>query len=643
MKYFLSSIFSLIFLIINAQSPEIIADLERKVYDNSSQFDTEDLMQLPEIIDVTRYDLYFSLFPNQDTFSGNSHIFFTALDDIDEVTFDAQSNLNITQLQVNSATHTDYTRAGNNITINLNQTLSTGESMVISVEFNSAYSQAASMYKEIQNGQPIISTLSEPFGASSWWIGKDNLKDKADLVNIYVSHPSNLKVGSNGTLISSVSQGNNVTFTHWQHNYPIPAYLISLAMTNYVEYNNSVTVSGTTFPIINYVYPSELNAESRAQLDAVPYFIEFFSDLVGDYPYKNEKYGHCQWNWGGGMEHATMSSQINFGTSLTAHELAHQWFGDKITCGTWSDIWLNEGFATYFEGLLRRNLYGEEFFTEWKQNRANYVMSEFDGSVYIPTNQATSSSRIFDARLSYYKGAMVLHMLRYTLGDQDFYQAIRNYLLDENLAYKFAITDDLQEHFEMQSGMDLDEFFADWIYGEGFPIFSIHLDYQQADNSAILNIQQASSHNSVDFFETKFNVLFVGTNGQTELREFNLTENNQNFIIEPLPFALSYYVFNPYADILGYVNNQTLNTLNLPIDSNLELKLYPNPATNFIYILNPVKINSIQIFDSQGKLVSQKEINDSEADIFIQNLVAGSYILKANTINGVSTVKFIKK
>ena len=238
---------------------------------------------------------------------------------------------------------------------------------------------------------------------------------------------------------------------------------------------------------------------------------------------------------------------------------------------------------------------------------------------------------------------MVLHMLRYTLGDQDFYQAIRNYLLDENLAYKFAITDDLQEHFEMQSGMDLDEFFADWIYGEGFPIFSIHLDYQQADNSAILNIQQASSHNSVDFFETKFNVLFVGTNGQTELREFNLTENNQNFIIEPLPFALSYYVFNPYADILGYVNNQTLNTLNLPIDSNLELKLYPNPATNFIYILNPVKINSIQIFDSQGKLVSQKEINDSEADIFIQNLVAGSYILKANTINGVSTVKFIKK
>lgn len=633
-------IFSSILL---SQSADLIAEMEMKSRISPTHSQPGNLMDGPDIINVWRYELHFDLDPSASTFSGTSGIRFTVLEPVSEVTFDADNNLIISEIRINNNPTTSYTRTFDAVTIDLNQTFEPGIEIMIDIDYTSTYADAGSMFKETQNGNPLITTLSEPFGASSWWIGIDDLNDKAEETDIFVTHPSNLKVGSNGMLISVTPQGDGTSITHWHHSYPIPAYLISLAMTNYAEYNNSANISGTVVPVINYVYPSELNSETMSLLDAVPSYMEFFSELVGDYPYKNEKYGHSQWNWGGGMEHATMSSQVHFGTSLTAHELAHQWFGDKITCGSWSDIWLNEGFATYFEGLLRRNLYGEEFFTEWKYVRNYYIMTEMGGSVYIPEAEAFYDGRIFDSRLSYYKGAMVLHMLRYTLGDVDFYQAIRNYLQDPQLTYGFATTPDLQQHFETQSGRDLDEFFADWVYGEGFPIFDLQMDYHPDGNSAVLTVNQTSSHPSVDFFETEFDVLLTGTNGETELRRFTLTQNGQSFNIENLPFELDSYTFNPHFDILGYVENQTLGTEEITNAGEFHLKLYPNPATDFVHVFHKDNISKISVFDTAGKLVLTQEVNDKQADIFVQQLPNGSYMLQAQTEQGTESVKFLKK
>jgi aminopeptidase N len=187
--------------------------------------------------------------------------------------------------------------------------------------------------------------------------------------------------------------------------------------------------------------------------------MNLYADLFEPYPYADEKYGHAEFGWGGGMEHTTVSFMGGLGRGLIAHELGHQWFGDKVTCGSWQDVWLNEGFATYLAGMVIENLDGEADFRSWKQDQISSVTYYPDGSVYIPAQDTTSVNRIFSSRLSYNKGSMVLHMLRKKLGDAVFFQGLREYLDDPNLAYGYAKTPDLMQHLESASGEDLTEFF----------------------------------------------------------------------------------------------------------------------------------------------------------------------------------------
>ena len=366
--------------------------------------------------------------------------------------------------------------------------------------------------------------------------------------------------------------------------------------------------------------------------------MDLFEDLFETYPFHEEKYGHAQCGIGGGMEHTTVSFMNGFYRELVAHELAHQWFGDKITCGSWQDIWLNEGFATYLSGLVVEDMDGNDAFTDWKEERITSITAAPGGSVYVPAADTISVGRVFSSRLSYSKGAMVTHMLRFKLGDTDFYQGIKNYLADEDLAFGYAKTPDLKAHLENASGTDLTEFFNDWIYGEGYPSYSITVQhYGEGQVKVIIN--QTQSHNSVSYFEMPVPIRLYGDEGAQQDVVLDNTSNGQEFVIA-VPFTVTGFDFDPERNIISANNEAFLNTTQ--IETLSALSLYPNPATEVLSVRLPdgVAVKEAVFYNSLGQQVMTVA---EKKDWNIAKLENGAYFISLKTNKGTKKLKFIKE
>ena len=390
---------------------------------------------------------------------------------------------------------------------------------------------------------PVMWTLSEPYGSKHWWPCKEALNDKADSTDFIITTPSEYKAGSNGLLINETTINNKTTY-HWKHAYPIPAYLVAFAVSDYYEYSDFVSIPGSagdSIEVLNYVYPCNASY-AQIQTQKLDTIFKFFMQEFGPYPYENEKYGHAQCEFGGGMEHSTMSFMGGFGVSLMAHELAHQWFGNKITCGSWHDIWLNEGFATYLDGLTCEQGIGYTSWDNWKDDMIDDVTYWNYGSTYR-YNISTVSS-IFHYRLVYQKGALILHMLRWVLGDETFFDAIYDYIMDPDLSYDYAHTIDLQTHLETESGMDLEEFFDDWLYGQGFPNYDIEWAFDQECDQVHVNITQSHSANQGTFFEMPVPIQFTNSSDTTTI-VFNQDAPDKTEFFATLSFVPDNATFDP--------------------------------------------------------------------------------------------------
>lgn len=444
------------------------------------------------------------------------------------------------------------------------------------------------------NNDPVMWTLSEPYGAMNWWPCKQNLADKIDSVDILVTAPLWYEVASNGVLINDETFAVQRRWT-WKHRYPIAAYLVAFAVSNYSVYSHFVYENSDTVEIVNYIYPED-SASVWYATDDVVQQMELFDSLFGMYPFAAEKYGHAQCNFGGGMEHQTITFAGGFWYELLAHELAHHWFGDKVTCATWEDIWLNEGFATYLSGLCYERYAPTQYWYPWLSAEMSYVCSAPDGSVFV--DDTTVASRIFDARLSYAKGAMVLHQLRWVIGDSAWYAGVNAYLNDTALAYSFANTSQLQQHFETASNQNLSWYFNDWYYGEGFPTYTIVWSQDTAD-VVTATVQQSQSDPSVSFFELPIPLYFKNATQDTLIRvQHNVS--GQSFTI-PLGFAADSLIFDPYIWIItDSVMASNVPEPVLPVT----FSLYPNPTSDVLMFQSPYKGTCwVKIYDMQGKLV----------------------------------------
>lgn len=587
--------------------------------------------------DVTYHQLKFTVNPAEYFISGEITTTFTALANMSSITFDMANELTVTSVKKNGVTMT-FSESGNNeLVINFPSVVATGTSANIEIIYSGAppVSGFSAFAAETHAGTPVLWTLSEPFGARDWWPCKQDLNDKINSIDVYVTAPSQYTVASNGLEVGQT--GNAITkTTHFHHNYPIPAYLIAIAVTNYTVINQTAGTAPNTFPIVNYIYPENNTTAVQTQLLQTPLIMNLYETLFEAYPFKNEKYGHAQFGWGGGMEHTTISFMQNFSRSLIAHELAHQWFGDKITCGTWKDIWLNEGFATYLASMVIENFDGNTAFITDKTNMINNITSQAGGAVYLTDSEATNVNRIFSSRLSYNKGAMVLNMLRFKMGDTMFFQALKNYLADSNLSYKYAVTTDLKSHLEAVYGSNLTEFFNDWVYNQGYPTYNITAQ-NWGSGQAKITINQTQSHSSVSFFEMPVPIRLLGTGSLTFDTVLENTSNGQEFIIS-VPFAVTGVQFDIEKELISKNNVATLANNNFELEGTIAL--YPNPVSNEIHVQLPSNIilNKITFYNSLG----QKVLENNSTNFSVSSLSSGVHFVSIETSEGTFHKKIIK-
>jgi hypothetical protein len=338
------------------------------------------------------------------------------------------------------------------------------------------------------------------------------------------------------------------------------------------------------------------------------------------------------------MEHQTMSFMVNFSYDLMAHELAHQWFGNMVTCGTWQDLWLNEGFATYLTELVYEYLRPkQEGLIRLRGMRSN-VTGNDGGSVF--PKDTLNVGGLFNGRLTYTKGAWVLHMLRDKVGDSAFFEGCRMYLRGKNTTYGFAKTADLQWYMEKSSGRNLDTFFQQWYYGEGFPY--VKINWKQKGEELTIQYNQMPSHNSVPLWYIKVPMLVKGDGKERFiLWEPNALDASMKLKMD---FQVDTMIFDPYVKVLA---KASVGGINLNRVQQMPFELFPNPTGGNLFTIyaRNASVISLEIYNAIGKKVRETNTggrSTNQVMVSLEGLSAGPYFIRLNDGNFVYSYKVIK-
>jgi aminopeptidase N len=554
--------------------------------------------------------------------------------DVDSIDIDLQNSLTVDSVFVNNV-KTTFRRLPAIIRIYMQKKYTTNEQFNLNIYYqgtpgSSGFGSFTFGFHAVAGTkqEPAIWSLSEPFGASDWFPCKDNPADKADSSEVWITAPKYFTSVSNGVLLEKIENATTNTFK-WKSCYPIANYLISIALANYDYYRNDFIYNTTSaMKVEHYIYPEYNTPATKVLMDDTNFMLALFTEKFGPYPFINEKYGHAQFGWGGGMEHQTCSSMVNLSSGLTAHELAHQWFGDKITCQDWANIWLNEGFATY----------GALLYWEAKRGRADYdtkVIATMNGAktavgtIYV--QNPTTVGNIFNGARSYSKAGIVLHMLRNIVGDNTFFNIIRSYTSSIH-AYGNATTENFQAIVENVTGQDFDYFFNQWIYGEKYPKYQFgwtdYLSSGAKQNAGAANytlkfkITQLINTPAPSYFTMPVDVKVTFEDNTTEI--IRVLNNAQDQLFEfNFPKNITEVIFDPNNGIL---KDLTLVQLNIPLSleeekvkileneafaKEISFQFTPNPANEKLKVefqLIKAEPVNIQIIDLNGRIITTLEI-----------------------------------
>ncbi|TFH22027.1 MAG: hypothetical protein E4H10_14410, partial [Bacteroidia bacterium] len=475
---------------------------------------------LLEDYDVKFYGLDVRVNNRSDRIQGNTTILVeTQRNSFESLVFELYHSLVVDRVLVDGA-EMSFTQADDELYIELDTPRDSGSLLIAQVFYDGQTGEGMVTEWDDEWGVPVTFTLSEPFYAKDWFPCKETLGDKADSVHVFITTDYGLMGVSQGIHTGTTYFPNGLVRYEWKSNYPIAFYLISIAVADYQEYNIEVQPPGINSPILiqNFVYnvPGCLETYIE-QIGATLPLMELYCELFGPYPFRQEKYGHYLWPWGGGMEHQTMTGMGNFEFYLIAHELGHSWFGDYVTCATWQDIWINEGFAT-LAGYLATEYLTPAYADGEREYRFNRALMEPEGSVYVPEEDKDNDQRIFSGNLSYNKGMALLHMIRFELDDDDlFFLTLRNFL--DRYGNDVATGLDFKEVLEETSGTDFTDFFNQWYFGVGYPIYNV--SWEQQDQIVTLHSTQSTSSTQTSLFRMSMEYRIFHEGGDTVVRVFH--------------------------------------------------------------------------------------------------------------------------
>ncbi len=567
-------------------------------------------------IDVTYYKLNLNISFTDRSIKGETTINFKAKSTTSTCFFDLRNALKVDSIKLGTK-KLAFMQETEKVNVILDKQYTEGQAVSVIVFYQGKPNGAASgsfVFSTHGNMQlPVVWSLSEPYGSPDWFPCKDSPADKADSSDVWITMPSTFVSVSNGVLTQVLTNKDNTKTYQWKNRYPIAQYLISIACSNYTEYKNYFKYSPTDSMTINhFVYPESFTASVKNQLDQTPFMLKLFSEKFGLYPFIEEKYGHAQCGFGGGMEHQTCSSMGSYGSSLVAHELAHQWFGNKITCKNWENIWLNEGFATYGEAIYAEAVGGNNAY----QSTINFNMTRSKtatGSLYVQ-NTSDIFGGIFNQARSYYKGSVVLHMLRGIVGDDVFYKILQNYL-KSSVAYGVATTEDFQKVAEETTGLKLDYFFKQWIYGESYPKYTYSWNSSEISEKLKITVSQSQNANPV-FFSMPVDFRILMADGRIVNSTVFIDKANQEIELTKPLGAISQVIFDPNNKILKDVSenkNQSSITGNELNHETIEWNVFPNPVDNrnaepqviVSFVLKKNETVQLTVFDKSGKKIKE--------------------------------------
>lgn len=456
------------------------------------------LMAEQAAYDVTFYDIDLQIFPDERRISGKVLIQAAVVHPLNELVVDLDTTFTLIRAMEGDL-NCPVRRDGGKIHIDLGRTRQRKEVVRVALFYEGQPREAPRApwdggfsWARTPSGAHWIATSCQTEGADLWWPNKDHVSDEPDSVALHIRVPDPLVVAANGRLREKESHDDGTTTYHWFVSTPINNYNIALNIAPYRTIEGEMeSVVGDTYPVIFYVLPEDYQ-KGEALFPEFLAHLRFFEKLLGPYPFRADKYGVAQTPHLG-MEHQTIIAYgANFDNSsmtgrdwgfdaLHHHELAHEWWGNLITNYDWRDMWIHEGFGSYMQALYVEQLSGQEKYQEYMR-RSRF----FANRLAVAPREVRSSEQIYQAPI-YTKGAWVLHTLRYLIGDEAFFEALRKMVYpSEDLERatdgrqcRFVTTEDFQLICESISGDDLAWFFEVYLRQPQLPVLYSRVEGDQ--------------------------------------------------------------------------------------------------------------------------------------------------------------------